>query len=145
LIVTSSDSGKYQVTFTLAEGEVDHALIEDVTLSMDRTYLTPEQITVFHPRCSVTMQRPHAGMEGHSETEGQILAPMSGRIIAINVSLGDHVQPGDILVVLEAMKMEHTLVAPESGEVTKLPYKEGDLVDEGTELAEIAPDEDQVL
>lgn len=144
LKLTTTESGRHRITFTSTTGESVQALIEDVALTMDRTYLTTEQITVFHPRSTVTMQRPHAGMEGHAEEEGQILAPMSGRIISINVATGDHVERGDILVVLEAMKMEHNLAAPESGEVKKLPYKVGDLVDEGTELAEIAPDEDEV-
>jgi 3-methylcrotonyl-CoA carboxylase alpha subunit len=145
LNLTSTDSGKHQITITTTEGEALQALIEDVALAMDCTHLTPEQITVFHPRRTVSMQRPHSVMEGHSEDERQVLAPMSGRIISINVSLGDHVEKGTILVVLEAMKMEHTLLAPESGEVIKLPYSQGDLVDEGTELAEIEPDEAGVL
>jgi len=143
LKLNTTDSGQHQIT--LAEGEPNQALIDDIALTVDHTYLTPEQITVFHPRRTVTMQRPHAGMEGHSETEGQILAPMSGRIISINVSLGDHVEKGTVLAVLEAMKMEHTLLAPESGEVIKLPYQQGDVVDEGTELVEIAPDDDGVV
>lgn len=144
LKLTTMDSGGHQITFTSTEGESMQALLEDVALAMDRSYLTTEQITVFHPRRTVSMQRPHAGMEGHREDEGQILAPMSGRIISVKVATGDHVERGDILVVLEAMKMEHTLVAPESGEVIKLACKTGDLVEEGTELAEIAPDEDEV-
>ncbi|MCY4601312.1 MAG: acetyl/propionyl/methylcrotonyl-CoA carboxylase subunit alpha [Acidobacteria bacterium] len=65
---------------------------------------------------------------------GGLTAPMPGRVTVVNVSEGDRVQRGDTLLVLEAMKMEHSIVAPADGVVERLHYGQGDLVDEGAEL-----------
>ena len=62
---------------------------------------------------------------------------MPGKIIALQVQLGDTVQAGAPLLVLEAMKMEHTLSAPSAGQVTEVLYAVGDQVGEGAELLRI--------
>jgi 3-methylcrotonyl-CoA carboxylase alpha subunit len=139
-VETLRQSGRDQISLTLPGGEKVNLLVDDVALMPGRTYVTEEQITVFHPLVTMTMERPFAGMVGHTEEQGQIIAPMAGRIIAIPVSEGQQVKPGDVLVVLEAMKMEHTLLAREPGMVVRLPYQVGELVDEGAELAEIKAD-----
>ena len=65
---------------------------------------------------------------------GFVRAPMSGKIIKIDVSPGANVRKGDRLAVLEAMKMEHSLVASADGTVTELGAGEGEQVDEGQML-----------
>ena len=65
---------------------------------------------------------------------GGLTAPMPGRVSVVNVSAGDRVRRGDTLLILEAMKMEHSIVAPADGVVERLHYGQGDLVDEGAEL-----------
>ncbi len=65
---------------------------------------------------------------------GLVRAPMSGKIIKIDVAAGTIVRKGDRLAVLEAMKMEHTLVASADGTVSELGAGEGDQVDEGQML-----------
>lgn len=65
---------------------------------------------------------------------GQVRAPMSGKIIKIDVSAGDAVRKGDRLAVLEAMKMEHSLLANADGTVKELGSAEGDQVEEGQML-----------
>jgi 3-methylcrotonyl-CoA carboxylase alpha subunit len=72
-----------------------------------------------------------AEQEGGS---GRLTAPMPGKIVAVMVAVGDVVKLGTPLVVLEAMKMEHTIKAPADGSVASLPYAEGDMVSEGAEL-----------
>jgi acetyl/propionyl-CoA carboxylase alpha subunit len=67
-----------------------------------------------------------------------LLAPMPGRIRRISVPRGERVSKGDIVLVLEAMKMEHAIRAPRDGVVTLLAHREGDLVDAGAVLAEIS-------
>ena len=67
-----------------------------------------------------------------------LLAPMPGRIRRIAIPLGDRVAKGDVVLVLEAMKMEHAIRAPRDGVVTRLDHREGDLVDAGAVLAEIS-------
>jgi 3-methylcrotonyl-CoA carboxylase alpha subunit len=62
---------------------------------------------------------------------------MPGRIRKTLVRRGDPVERGQVVLVLEAMKMEHAIRAPRDGIVTRLDHVEGDLVEAGTALAEI--------
>jgi 3-methylcrotonyl-CoA carboxylase alpha subunit len=59
---------------------------------------------------------------------------MNGTVVDILVSAGDTVSQGDALVIMEAMKMEHTIKAPADGTVTEIYYGKGDLVDGGADL-----------
>jgi 3-methylcrotonyl-CoA carboxylase alpha subunit len=71
------------------------------------------------------------------QTEGGALtAPMPGRIAAIHVKAGTEVHRGQPLLVLEAMKMEHSIVAPDDGVVESLPYAVDEQVEEGARLVE---------
>jgi 3-methylcrotonyl-CoA carboxylase alpha subunit len=65
---------------------------------------------------------------------GRLTAPMPGRILDVLVAPGTRVARGQALMVLEAMKMEHTIAAPADGVVTRVPYAAGDLVEEGAML-----------
>ena len=73
---------------------------------------------------------------------GQLRAPMSGKIIKIDAAEGANVRKGDRLVVLEAMKMEHSLHAGADGVVKELGAAEGDQVDEGQVLIVLDTGED---
>ena len=66
--------------------------------------------------------------------QGNVAAPMPGAITAVAVSAGDFVKAGQTLMVLEAMKMEHSIVAPGDGKVATINVAPGDRVDEGAEL-----------
>lgn len=68
---------------------------------------------------------------------GGLTAPMPGKIISIAVKAGDSVAKGQPLLVMEAMKMEHTISAPADGKVEELFYAVGDQVTEGAELVSI--------
>jgi len=68
---------------------------------------------------------------------GSLLAPMPGSVIAVHVETGASVEAGDTLMVLEAMKMEHSIRAPHTGTVRAIHFRIGDRVDEGAVLAEI--------
>jgi 3-methylcrotonyl-CoA carboxylase alpha subunit len=65
---------------------------------------------------------------------GRLTAPMPGRVAEVHVRPGARVARGAPLLVLEAMKMEHTIAAPGDGRVTEIHYATGDLVEEGAEL-----------
>ncbi|MFZ5843074.1 MAG: acetyl/propionyl/methylcrotonyl-CoA carboxylase subunit alpha [Pseudomonadota bacterium] len=67
-----------------------------------------------------------------------LTAPMPGTIIAVQVKKGDKVTRGQALLVLEAMKMEHTIRAPADGEIADVLYAQGDLVADGAELVRFA-------
>ena len=66
-------------------------------------------------------------------------APMPATVVAVNVSVGQAVTPGDVLIVLEAMKMEMAITAPYEGRVTAIACGVGDLVQPGIPLLEIEP------
>ena len=77
----------------------------------------------------------HAGeVEVHG---GHLIAPMSGTVIAVMVKVGDRVAKGAPLVILEAMKMEHTIVAPGDGVVRTVNFRAGDRVGEGADLVDV--------
>ena len=79
-----------------------------------------------------------AGGAGGEAADGAILSPMPGRIIAVAVAAGERVTKGQKLLTVEAMKMEHSLVAPFDGEVAELHAEEGGQVIEGLLLVRIA-------
>ena len=78
-----------------------------------------------------------SGGAGGSASDGAILSPMPGRIISVSVAAGDAVAKGQKLLTLEAMKMEHSLIAPFDGTVAELNASEGGQVSEGVLLAKI--------
>ncbi len=72
---------------------------------------------------------------GHrSGTTGAISSPMPGRVMAVRVAPGDEVGSGQVLVVLEAMKMEHPVLAPYDGTVTEVACREGEIIGADTVL-----------
>ena len=72
--------------------------------------------------------------------EGSMRSPLPGKIIDLRVKAGDTVSKGQPLLVLEAMKMEHTLTAPADGKVKAVRYGVGEQVAEGAELVEFEAD-----
>jgi 3-methylcrotonyl-CoA carboxylase alpha subunit len=78
-----------------------------------------------------------AGGAGADASDGAILSPMPGRIIAVPVTAGETVAKGQKLLTLEAMKMEHSLVAPFAGIIAELTASEGAQVSEGALLVRI--------
>jgi 3-methylcrotonyl-CoA carboxylase alpha subunit len=73
---------------------------------------------------------------------GNLAAPMPGKIIAVLTTSGAKVAKGTPLVILEAMKMEHTIIAPGRGTVADIHYKVGEQVAEGAELLGFELDKD---
>ena len=67
-----------------------------------------------------------------------VKSPMPGNILKINVAPGQKVEEGDVLIVLEAMKMENEIVATKSGTVAQIAVSKGAVVDTGTPLVVIA-------
>ena len=59
---------------------------------------------------------------------------MPGKVVAVKVKAGDRVRVGDPLIVVEAMKMEHTITAPLEGVIADINYAQGDQVSEGDQL-----------
>jgi 3-methylcrotonyl-CoA carboxylase alpha subunit len=124
--------------------EASGRLADDGNLSVDlgdrRTSATivrrGADITVFHQGGShrLTLIEPLAGAEDAEAPGGKLIAPMPGRIIAVLAEAGADVTKGQPLIVMEAMKMEHTIKAPAEGRIGKVRYAVGDQVEDGAEL-----------
>ena len=78
--------------------------------------------------------KPKFVIPGQEITVGGLIAPMPGKVIDIKVNKGKKVKAGDTLVILEAMKMEHSIKASEDGAVSELLIKVNDQVENGALL-----------
>ena len=79
--------------------------------------------------------------EQEAQTESTFAVPMNGTIVEVLVNPGDKVKQNQALVIMEAMKMQHSMVAPSSGTVTEIYFKPDDLVDGGAILLNFNSDE----
>ena len=116
----------------------------DITLGARRMTLSVHvhgaRVAVFAPEGSAVLERVDPlELAGASAAEGgRLTAPMPGKVIALLATVGQSVQRGQALAVMEAMKMEHTLTAPRDGVVAEVLYAVGDQVAEGGELLKLA-------
>jgi 3-methylcrotonyl-CoA carboxylase alpha subunit len=85
---------------------------------------------------------PSYDVQNRSMVDGEIEAPMPGKVTAVEVKRGEKVAKGQRLLTLEAMKMEHALIAPFDGVVAELSAREGAQVSEGAVLARVVPAEE---
>lgn len=74
---------------------------------------------------------------GGTSAKGAVKAQIAGRIVSVKVKPGDQVARGDVLLILEAMKMENEIKAPADGTVKEILVKDGDRVSEGAGLVVI--------
>jgi 3-methylcrotonyl-CoA carboxylase alpha subunit len=72
--------------------------------------------------------------DSEEENDHGLHAPMNGCLTEVRVQRGDQVKAGDILVIMEAMKMEHNIKAPHDGIIAEIFFNQGDLIDEGREI-----------
>ena len=86
---------------------------------------------------AVSLFDPIAAVEANQSHQGGLTAPMNGSIVRVLVEVGQAVEAGTQLVVLEAMKMEHSIRAPQAGVVKALFCQEGEMVAEGSALVEL--------
>jgi acetyl-CoA/propionyl-CoA carboxylase, biotin carboxylase, biotin carboxyl carrier protein len=95
-------------------------------------------VRIFDERRDPAPRPPMAPDPHHGEhVHGEILAPMQGTIVKVLVEKGQEVRPGDVICVLEAMKMENHVPSTRDGEVTDLPIRAGQVVETGQVLAVI--------
>lgn len=131
-----SDNSPQQINITVGTEQVevmtaDSSLPANIKLVSDESgfkLFTPNG--VFH--CAVT--QPDLGLDQAQESGGNLAAPMNGTVVTLLVDVGATVAKGETLMVMEAMKMEHSIVAPSDGKVSEFFYQPGELVDGGAEL-----------
>ncbi|MBS0478501.1 MAG: ATP-grasp domain-containing protein [Proteobacteria bacterium] len=122
---------------TLDHGGITKTLTDDLILPDATGYTDDERVIVFDRGTAFAFQKAKRGDGGAAGGDGAILAPMPGRVIAVEVAAGDAVTKGQKLLTLEAMKMEHGLVAPFDGTVAELNAEAGAQVQVDTLLARI--------
>ena len=88
-------------------------------------------VTVEEGTTAGVVQAPAAGAQGAVV----VTAPMPGKILAVKANAGQAVKKGDVIMVLEAMKMENDIVAPQDGTVASINAAAGDAVEAGATLA----------
>ena len=134
LDVQESADGRYLV---IADGLVFDCRVEGRPESGRQI-----EVVVGTAQYSVTLTDPKrlrsaAGLVGHGDDVARIVAPMPGKVVRILVAIGDQVNAGAGIVVVEAMKMQNEMKTPKAGKVTALDIQIGDTVNGGDVLAVI--------
>jgi acetyl-CoA carboxylase biotin carboxylase subunit len=104
-------------------------LVDGVTTRFD-IHLVADRVHVDSPRGSLSLHElPRFPSAEHAVEPGSLVAPMPGKIVRVAVTAGDRVVAGQLLVVVEAMKMEHQINAPRAGVVVDVRVALGQAVD----------------
>jgi len=121
---------------------------DDIDVEIDgrrqraRVTAAGDRLIVQTPRGDVELAlQPRFVLPGSEDASGGFAAPMPGKVIELRVQVGDRVEPGQTVVVLEAMKMEHPMRASEAGVVREVRVAVGDQVESGATLLVVEPDE----
>ena len=131
-------NGPADLRVRLTDGAADYEV--EIPLAGETPGFVPwERGALVHDLGYVFYLRPPGFGQGGgaAASDGAIISPMPGKVIAVEVKQGDAVAKGQKLVTLEAMKMEHSLIAPFDGIVAELNAEEGAQVSEGALLARI--------
>ncbi|MGB9676179.1 MAG: biotin/lipoyl-containing protein [Candidatus Bathyarchaeales archaeon] len=119
----------------LPKAETDKPLqikVEEATFKVEvKTPIKKSELAAFVPLQTASTRMPTATRQ---VIEGAVVAPMTGKILSVKVKKGESVKAGQILCVLEAMKMENEIAAPKSGTVREVLVSEGSSVSEGEPL-----------
>lgn len=142
--VCRADGQAEEVQLTAAQAPGGDWLVEQggivraVRMTVDRDIVWLSTLAGTPPGSATTrFQRVEAARSRHGHGEAQIRSPMTGRVVQVAVEAGQTVAKGQVLVVVEAMKMEHALKAPAAGVVAKLLCQVGQQVEGGVELVEL--------
>ncbi|KVC80002.1 acetyl/propionyl/methylcrotonyl-CoA carboxylase subunit alpha [Burkholderia ubonensis] len=134
------DAPAQPFAWTRGASPLDFDVTLDGVRSSGRVYADGDTFHVFTQGASESFEwrnlLAHAGDTEHGG--GRLTAPMPGKVIAVLVEAGQAVEPGTPLIVMEAMKMEHTIGAPSAGVVAEVLYGVGDQVADGAQLLVMA-------
>lgn len=112
--------------------------VYDVTVEEKAAGAAPAQAPVAAPTAAPApapaAPAPKAAPSG-SAGSIEVTSPMPGKILGVKASVGQEVKKGDVILLLEAMKMENEVVAPQDGKVASINVGSGDMVESGDVLA----------
>ena len=134
---------KYKVTLNNRTYEVEveagEAMLVDEYEAYAPASAAPAPVAAAPAAAAPAPAAPAPAPAAASLAAGEVVkSPMPGNILKINVSLGQKVKEGDVLIVLEAMKMENEIVAPKAGSVAQIAVSKGQVVETGSPLVVIA-------
>ena len=139
----SHDGKDYKINpVKISNGRIDftlngnHYIVFSSTDKRNKTQITFEGISYFCERKDILIEQEVFSLAGYSSStsDTKIVSPMPGKVVKVNVATGDTVKKGDLLIVVEAMKMENNIVAFKEGTVECVLVKQGDMVDPMMEL-----------
>ena len=133
-VVATGIVGKNRLTATL-DG---HQLTTHIYEEEGRKYT----LFIDGERFTVTHLQPDFGDKDVDHGPAKFRAPMNGTVVSVVAPLEALLKSGAPLMIMEAMKMEHTIRAPQAGRVKAYYYKEGDLVNGGAELLQFEPEDE---
>lgn len=116
---------------TVEEGNTAGAAAAAAPVAAPAPKAAPKAAPAPAPAAAPKAAPKAAGTQGSVK----VAAPMPGKILGIKASVGQAVKKGDVIVILEAMKMENEIVAPQDGTVASIDVANGDSVESGATLA----------
>jgi len=131
-----------RISVTLSHAGETQTLSSQSALTEATGFADDAEVLVFDHGTTYAFSTAARGTGHHHAHDGDIIAPMPGKVIAVDVAEGDAVTAGQRLMVLEAMKMEHALTAPFNGTVTQLGATAGAQVQVEALLCVVEPEKD---
>jgi len=137
IIIYNDD--EYEVNFSIQNNKINTVINEaKITSSF---FINNKLIKVFKVISSYDFVLPNVIHDSdEDQLEGSLLAPLHGKIVSLEVDRGEQVNKGDPLIIIEAMKMEHTIFAPSSGIVKDYYCAQNEIVDADQQLLEFIPE-----
>ena len=109
--------------------------VYEVTVEEGASTGAPAAAPKAAPRASAPKAAPKAAAPAGAQGSVAVTAPMPGKILAVKATGGQAVKKGDVIMVIEAMKMENDIVAPQDGTIASINAAVGDSVEPGATLA----------
>jgi geranyl-CoA carboxylase alpha subunit len=138
-----ASAGETQISLRVLSIDDPHARIllgrteEKITFAIDGDKIHLARAGQSHSLIDTTHAPP--ARRASAASDGRLIAPMNGRVVAVNAKAGETMEAGRALVVLEAMKMEHALSLPQAARVTAVHVAPGAQVSPGHLLVELEP------
>ncbi len=135
LLIVEVAGQEFPIRATLKNNHLIAQLGDETIKVVAHSEVNQHTIKVGHRTLALQLSAPDFG-ENEQQSNSDFTAPMNGTIVALSVTPGQAVEAGDALMVIEAMKMQHTVLAPAQGSVSEFYFAVGDLVDGGASMLE---------
>ncbi len=125
---------KFRIT---VDGKQYSVTVEDLTEGPSLLYPTPGSMTIPSPQPAAPAAAPAPAAAKAAAGAGDVVSTLGGVVESIPVSVGQAVNQGDKVVIIEAMKMKTPMIAHRAGKITAIHVKAGDAVEAGQALVSI--------